>query len=200
MAIRNIIFDLGNVLIGYDFEQFFTGMGCLPHSHTLQDVAHIVAPFDAGEISTRQFIDRMQQFLGSTVSDAEFTQLWTHHFFPMDVMLNLAAQMAQEYNVFLLSNTDELHYNYIYATWPQLRIFDDHLMLSYQLGANKPQDKIYLRALEAYQLYPDSCLFIDDVPQNIETASRLGFHTILHRDASSTKKQLTDLLQSARKI
>ena len=200
MAIRNIIFDLGNVLIGYDFEQFFTGMGCLPHSHTLQDVAHIVAPFDAGEISTRQFIDRMQQFLGSTVSDAEFTQLWTHHFFPMDVMLNLAAQMAQEYNVFLLSNTDELHYNYIYATWPQLRIFDDHLMLSYQLGANKPQDKIYLRALEAYQLYPDSCLFIDDVSQNIETASRLGFHTILHRDASSTKKQLTDLLQSARKI
>lgn len=196
MAVRNVIFDLGNVLIGYDFERFFQGMGCAPHSHTLQDVEHIALPFDAGQLSRREFIDAMQDFLGTDVSDAEFEYHWCDHFFAMEAMLDVAVELAQTYRVFLLSNTDEIHFPYIRRTFPRVALFDDSLMLSYQLGVNKPHADIYRNALALYNLRPDECIFIDDRLENTVAAELQGWHTIHHRDASSTKTSLEQLLNT----
>lgn len=196
MAIRTIIFDLGNVLIGYDFERFFRGMGCTPFSYTLHDIEHIVSAFDAGQISRRQFIDRMQAFLGTDVSDAEFEHHWCDHFYAMDAMLDLAVEKARQYRIFLLSNTDEIHFSYIRRTFPRIAVFDGALMLSYQLGVNKPTASVYRKALARYNLQASECLFIDDRPENIAAATQEGLHTILHLEASSTIDQINTLLNT----
>jgi putative hydrolase of the HAD superfamily len=195
MAVRNVIFDLGNVLIGYDFERFFRGMGCPPYSHTLQDVEHILLPFDAGRMSRREFIDAMQDFLGTDVSDSEFEHHWCDHFFAMDEMLDVAVELAKTHRVYLLSNTDAIHFPYIRRTFPRIALFDDSLMLSYQLGVNKPHADIYRKALALYDLRPEESVFIDDRQENTAAAALQGWHTIHHRDAFSTIHSLNQLLK-----
>jgi putative hydrolase of the HAD superfamily len=84
----------------------------------------------------------------------------------------------------MLSNTNPIHFPYCigkhfeYGGYKMSDYFDA-LYLSYEMKASKPDEEIFLKLLEAEQVKPCECLFLDDGPRNIETAERLGFQTHL---------------------
>ena len=110
-------------------------------------------------------------------------------------MTKLSTELKQKgYNLFLLSNTDELHFPYIKEKFPAVNIFDNGLMLSYQLGYTKPEKEIYEKALSIYNLNPNETVFIDDREENITAAKELNIKGIVHKDYNETYKKLEKII------
>ena len=88
-------------------------------------------------------------------------------------MVNLGHELSLRYGVWLASNTDEAHYEYIIGKFPEL-LFYKKAALSYEMGTKKPQRQYFVKALEMFQIKAENAIFIDDILENIEAARKLG--------------------------
>nr|WP_282600272.1 HAD-IA family hydrolase [Patulibacter sp. SYSU D01012] len=70
----------------------------------------------------------------------------------------------------------------------------DAVVLSHELRIRKPDPGMFLAATERLGLPPETCVFVDDLPFNLEPAAALGMATVLHRDAATTLPRLETLL------
>ena len=190
----NVIFDLGKVLIDYDFEIFFRAVGCAADIRTLAEAERPLMQFDAGKLSRNVFYLSMQDIYNFKVDQATFEKAWRRVFTPIPQMLELARQIGQEHEVFILSNTDEIHFPYIWNNFLQLHHFGDNLMLSYELQAVKPDFEIYQFAMNKFNLKPEECIFIDDKIINVEAAENYGIPAIWHQSFQITKNKLSKFL------
>ncbi len=187
MKLKNVIFDLGKVLIDYDFNIFFENLGLQDHKLDISQVVPAIKNFGSGKISRQQFYEHSKILLSHDVNQAKFEAAWRSIFSEIPEMIELARRISEEYQVYLLSNTDEIHFPYIWDNFSKLHFFQDNLMLSYKLKAIKPDSKIYHRGLEKFSLNPEECLFIDDKAENVEAAIHLGLKAIQFKDYNSTK-------------
>jgi putative hydrolase of the HAD superfamily len=192
--IKNIIFDLGQVLINYDFGLFFRACGLNPKEHRFRDDLPLISKFDAGLINRETFYNEMRKIYGFNLSQTEFEKAWCTPFWENAEMLEFAHELSPDYRLFILSNTDEIHFPFLWKTFPNLHIFKTNLMLSYILGCVKPDVKIFRLALNQFSLKPDECLFIDDKKANIESAKRYGLSAILHKENNKTITSLYNIL------
>jgi len=195
MQIENIIFDLGNVLIDVDFEVFYQKLGYVPSQIDLKKAKKVIKHFEAGKISVEDFIYELNKKLNLQVSVSNFKKIWTNLFSANQQMIALAEELSQKYPVYILSNTDEIHFPYIWNNFPELHFFQDRLLLSYKLGIVKPNPQIYQIACQKFNLIPESTIFIDDKAENIEAARKFGFNGIVHKNYKQTKQELDKLLK-----
>jgi putative hydrolase of the HAD superfamily len=196
MQIENIIFDLGNVLIDVDFEVFYQKLGYVPDAAELIKAKQVISKFEAGQIAVEDFIEELNSHWNLQLSVDEFKQIWTNLFTVNQQMIDLAAALNQKYSLFILSNTDEIHFPYIWNNFPELHFFQDRLLLSYQLGTVKPNPQIYQIACQKYHLNPKTSIFIDDKAENIISACELGFRGIIHKNYRETKQKLDEILKT----
>ncbi len=193
--IKNIIFDLGKVLIDYDFDIFFQKIGNKPNTRTLDEANKEILLFEAGKIDKYTFFEHLKKIYDFNIPFEQFKSLWCNVFWEIPQMTKLSAELKQKgYNLFLLSNTDELHFPYIKEKFPAVNIFDNGLMLSYQLGYTKPEKEIYEKALSIYNLNPNETVFIDDREENILAANNFGLKGIVHKDYKETYKKLEKII------
>ncbi|MBN1948406.1 MAG: HAD family phosphatase [Candidatus Cloacimonetes bacterium] len=195
MNIRQVIFDLGKVLVDFSFHAFYHKLGYQPGERTLDEANEPIIAFESGKMNRQDFLAELGKIYQFEMSLPEFEYHWCNVFSPIPEMLNLARAVRNSYEIFIFSNTDELHFPYVWQKYPELHIFGDNLMLSYELGAVKPEESSYLNALQKFGLKADECLFIDDRPVNIEVAEKLGMKGIIHRSYPETCRQLTEILQ-----
>lgn len=194
MSIQNIIFDLGNVLIEYDFDLFYQKIGYEKGERHLDEAAESIILFESGKISAAEFLSQMQKIYNFSMTLEDFKKHWAEVFWENKTMINLARSINQKYPTFLFSNTDEIHFPYIWQKFSSLHFFQDRLMLSYELGEVKPDLDSYKKALEKFGLNAKNTVFIDDRPKNIEAAKKFGMQGIVHKDFNSTKEQLEKIL------
>ena len=192
--IKNIIFDLGNVLINFDFNRFFAVCGYKPDERDLDEALPVLMKFDAGKISRIEFYKQMKKLFTFNLSQIQFEAAWCDNFWENSEMIEFARKISEKYSVFILSNTDEIHFPYIWQQFPILHFFQNNLMLSYELGAVKPGRLIYERALEKFDLKPEECLFIDDKKINVEAANICGFQSIWHQTNKKTIEKISKFL------
>ncbi len=192
--IKNVIFDLGKVLIDFDFEGFYAALGHDPSERTLDEANEPILLFEAGKISKAVFFEEIKKIYGFDLSLKEFEILWCSVFSDAKKMIELARKISEKYNVLILSNTDEIHFPYIWKNFPQLHFFKNNLMLSYELNSVKPEKEIYKNAIEKFNLIPSECVFIDDRPINVSVAEKLGMKGIIHQSFLSTKEKLVKIL------
>ena len=192
--IKNVIFDLGNVLIDFDFDGFYISLGYEPAERTLDEANEPILLFEAGKISKAVFFEEIKNIYGFDISLKEFEILWCSVFSEAKEMIELARKISEKYNVFIFSNTDEIHFPYIWKNFTALHFFKENLMLSYELNAVKPEEKIYQNAIEKFRLNPSECVFIDDRPVNVNMAEEFGMKGIIHRSFSNTKEKLEKIL------
>ncbi|HPR17602.1 MAG TPA: HAD family phosphatase [Candidatus Cloacimonadota bacterium] len=193
--IKNIIFDLGKVLIDYDFDLFFRACGFAAGEKDLAQAEDIIALFDAGKINKKQFYLQMRERFGINLTQTAFESAWLHIFWEDKEMLNLAAECKKRFPIYLLSNTDELHFPFVWQQFPSLRIFAKNLMLSYEMDCVKPELIIFQKGLEKFGLKPEESIFIDDRADNVEAARKIGITSICHRSCLQTKKLLEKYLK-----
>lgn len=192
--IRNIIFDIGGVLVNFDYDIILRR---LAHQSPLT-VGEIRAciidspehrDFDKGRISGPQFHAFVVRKIHLNMNYGQFFEAWSDMFWPEDPMLNLASVLGDRYELHLLSNTDEIHYTE-FRQLHRLTELTPRWGLSFKLGAMKPEVAIFERFLQQFHLRSAESIFIDDLAENVRGARRAGLHAIHHTSLPSTRRSL----------
>src|SRR5437764_7819897 len=138
----------------------------------------LVRRFETGRIEPRDFVAQMSCHLGLRTTYEEFCDMWSCIFPPYTLVPDEAlAALHRHYRLLLLSNTNALHFDMIAASYPVLRHFDDYI-LSYRVGALKPDPVLYAHAVARAACPAQECLFIDDTRANVEGAKSAGLEAV----------------------
>src|SRR5574340_950949 len=116
--ITAITFDLGNVLIRVDHFRFCRRLGSLAALSPQEVYAQVFESglepgYDTGRITSREFYQRVTEHFGVALPYSQFRDLWCDLFDPMDGMAELVRHLASRFPLFLLSNTNSLHFDYL---------------------------------------------------------------------------------------
>jgi epoxide hydrolase-like predicted phosphatase len=199
-VIKNIIFDLGNVLVKVDFarsEKLLLNAGVRKKSFDRFFRKRLRIEFESGKITTSEFMDMAYRELGGKVSKTKLTKLFTEMFDEISEMKKFLRKLHRsgKYRLFLMSNTNPLHFNYARKNFPYINLFHKFI-LSYKVGFTKPDRRIYMTLLKRYNLHPAESLFIDDQEANCLAAKRLGIKTIIYKDYYSFIKKFRNITDS----
>lgn len=193
--IRSLIFDLGRVIVPFDFRRGYEHMsercGLPPEEVRVRLKADgMVCDFESGRMDSREFHRRVAQLLESDVDYDEFREIWFSIFLPETLVPDsLLEQLHARYRTVLLSNTNPMHFEMIRERYPILRHFDA-FVLSYEAGAMKPDPRIYEAAVSAAGCAPRECFFTDDIPEYVEGARRMGIDAVLFEGAGRLEQEL----------
>jgi putative hydrolase of the HAD superfamily len=146
--------------------------------------------FERGQVSEDEFHRGFQELIGREVCPQELYRAGSDIFWLNEPMVPVLEKLRSEgYRMVLLSNTTAAHLRFIRENFPVLD-FMDELVLSYEVGAMKPEDAIYEAALDRIFCPPENCLYLDDIAMNIEGGRRFGLRAEVYTD---TSKFLRDL-------
>lgn len=187
--IKNIIFDLGGVLLNIDYNktaQEFKKLGInnFEEIYSKAKQNHLFDKLEIGAITPEEFRNSLKQLISIDITDNQIDEAWNAMLldFPYS-RLELLKKVSKEFRIFLLSNTNEIHYeiynkqlNEVYGIEKLENLFNKDFY-SFKLGMRKPDDEIFEYVLNNQNLNPEETLFIDDSIQHIETAKKLGINT-----------------------
>ena len=194
--IKNILFDMGQVLIRFDQKFFIQRLGVdgADMELLLREVYRSVGwvQMDRGSLREEEAFEKMRARLPERLHDAawKLVIMWDRPILEVDGMYELVEELkGLGYGVYLLSNASVRQHEY----WPRIpasRLFDGKL-ISADVHVIKPQPEIYRLCLEKFNLKAEECFFIDDAPANIEGALQCGIPgAVFHGDAALLRRQL----------
>lgn len=197
-TIRNILFDMGQVLIRFDRAYFIRKLGAEGGDAAILErevfLSREWAMMDWGTLTDDEAAERICQRLPERLHDAarKLVSMWDRPILPVEGMEDLVRELkAAGYRLFLLSNASVRQHDY----WPRIPgsdCFEDTL-ISADEKMVKPQLEIYLRACEKFGIRPEESLFIDDAPINIEGAAHVGMAGIVfHGDVKELRTGLSE--------
>ncbi len=193
--IKAILFDLGNVVIPFDFKLAYARMAqhckCKPEEVPARIRATgLVGPFEKGEIAAEPFVRELSDALNLNITYDEFCSWWGGIFLPETLVSEaLLEGLASRYRLLALSNTNPIHFTMVKNSYPLLRHFHDYV-LSYEVGAAKPEARIYREAIARAQCRAEECFFIDDLAVNIEAAREHGMEAAQFTSAGQLEAEL----------
>lgn len=180
--IKNIIFDFGDVFINLDKSVKATSLNQYNHCALPPEFHAICNLYEVGHLSTSTFINRVLELIPQTNTETFITG-WNGILrnFPKE-RLRFLQDISKNYRCFLLSNTNELHINWIQNDWglPLYNEFKscfEGFYLSHEIGLRKPNKEAFEYILHEHKLNPTETLFIDDTKEHIEAANALLIHT-----------------------
>lgn len=191
-----VVLDLGNVLVFHDNAQLFQAFGSLAGIDG-EEAARRLAPslwsaIHLGELDRRGIRREICRALKVELGEEEFRRLWNSHFTPNQAILPLVESLVGRVRLALLSNTNEIHMEYLMGVLPVLGRFD-HLVLSHELKKMKPDPAIFAHVLSLTGTAPQRTAFFDDISQFVEAAAKIGIRAFLFQDAAQFAAQLSAL-------
>jgi len=194
-SVKNIIFDLGGVIINIEplnilkdmeperEQRFRSGFKRLSEQAVFDN-------FEIGQLSEKEFRQKVCREIEEDLSDNEFDRIWNRLLLDYPAKnIQIIQTLKKSHRLFLLSNTNSIHYR---AYAPQLEkthgvSFSDlfeKVWLSHELGCRKPDEKIYKHVLEDANIKAEETLFADDTLSNLQAAEKLHIKT-LHVERNS---------------
>lgn len=205
--IKNILFDLGGVIITLDPDQAvarFREIGLADADKRLDTYTQsgIFGELELGRISAEEFRSELGKLIGHEVTAAQCLYAWKGYCKEvprrnLDALLRLR---SEGYRVVLVSNT-----NPFMMSWALSDAFDgqghslahymDSMYMSYKCGVMKPDEAFFRNVLEGEGIQPAETLFLDDGERNVEAASRLGLHTYCPANGSDWTQKIYEYLK-----
>ncbi|SHI94467.1 putative hydrolase of the HAD superfamily [Hymenobacter daecheongensis DSM 21074] len=200
----NLLFDFGGVLINIDYGLTVEAMRRhgSPIAFTQAAQAELFDQLETGRLSPAEFRAGLRQHYGLTATDEELDAAWNAMLLdvPAERLALLADLRDQGYQTALLSNTNQIHIQEInrrlreqYGLRHGIADCLDRVFYSQEVGLRKPEAEIFGHALREMNWQAAETLFIEDSFQHIETARRLGLHTLF----LAPPLTLTDALPAA---
>lgn len=195
--VENIIFDLGNVIIDLDIDRTFIHL-----KHWLGDDYEaklknirpdddIFIRYEVGDITEDDFFNTLRNLSDTPLSIKYLKEAWNAMLLQIPPQrFEMLLRLKERYNVFLLSNTNKTHVDWVDAYLKtvydmSIQDFDARFFhkpyYSHLIHLRKPNEEVYEFVLRDANLKADETLFVDDNAHNIEGAKKVGLQTILHR-------------------
>lgn len=179
--IKTIIFDFGDVFINLDKSATEKAFFKLKNASLAIEIQEATKHYEVGAISTTKLIKNFKKIIPKA-SEKQITDAWNAVLldFPehrLEFIKKLASK--KQYKLILLSNTNELHINWIkkhISFYPVFKSCFDAFYLSHEINLRKPGAEIFKFVLKQHQLIPEETLFIDDTKENTYTAAKLGIN------------------------
>jgi len=201
MAIKNILFDLGGVIIDlhiYKTRSAFEEMGMPDTSNWFiaSNQATLLNGYETGNLTTEQFIEGINAEIGLKISEGDFYAAWTTMLGKVkEPRIHMLKGLREKYRVYALSNINAMHAHACHEILQRDHdIFSFHeifdlVFYSHEIGARKPDPEAWLKVIERTGLIPEETLYVDDNSDNIETARKLGFH------AELVDREITEIIR-----
>jgi HAD superfamily hydrolase (TIGR01509 family) len=194
------LFDIGRVLLDFDFETSLARLLPVEAANDGHERLKVLLErkdeFEAGRIAVDEFTRWALERLGSSAEADAFHHAWRNIFTPNEPMWDVVERLlAGEHQLILFSNINGIHCPWIREQWPRFDRFHG-AVLSYEVGAIKPQAAIYRHALETFGLVGEETRYIDDMPANIEGGKAFGLRSWQYdlRDHAAFETWLADEL------
>lgn len=188
-SVKNIIFDFGGVILNIDYkltEAAFARLGLTDFARIYSQASqnNLFDVFEKGLIPSSQFRIEIRKYIGDA-SDEQIDEAWNSMLLDLpEERIRLLDMLKKTHRLFLLSNTNEIHFTaftaYINDKFKR-DVFSDvfeKAYVSHKLKMRKPDPEIFKFVLAENKLKEDETLFIDDSIQHIEGAKQLGIKTI----------------------
>ena len=192
---RTLCFDIGQVLVRFDPQPALERLAALSdrEAHAIWQAfasTDLLSRFEKGLLATEDFHQAACRLLGTQIPLARFCEIWADIFDPeATIPSSLLRALGQHYRLIALSNTDPIHFPYLRGRYDLFDCFED-FVLSYQVGARKPEREIYQVAIARGGGDAAAILFIDDSAEYVAAAAALG---IVARQFRSLLGLLEDL-------
>lgn len=183
---RNIIFDFGAVIINIDPAAIFRhlnarGIDGIDKLHEAFTERHIYRDLETGKAKPADFRAAIREALGQPLTDADIDAVWNSIILDIPpARVAFLNRLKTQYNIYLLSNTNEIHYDYYNAyfrdtyDYPSLDSFFTRAWYSHLMGVRKPDPEIFRMVLREGSLDPQETAFVDDMKENVDAAATLG--------------------------
>ena len=187
-TVRNLMFDLGNVIVDIDIEGAYSRLRALfrqdAHEALIQKA---LLDYECGKISTDLFINRMLSQCDHTVQAIDIIDAWNSMLIDIPAhRLDMLRQLRESYNVTLLSNTNALHIEWVHRfVRSRYHVTDfegtyfDQPFYSHIVGDRKPNVSMFRYLVDDAMMIPQLTLYMDDVQENLDVAETFGFKTHL---------------------
>ena len=198
--IKNIIFDVGNVLVSYDPDACMEALGFDEKTRDAVNAAVFRNPIwdesDRGVLSPEELLER---FIANAPEYADEIRLARNSAVRMHDLLPYAVDWVKNlkergYHLYILSNFSK-YAQEACAYKMEFLPYMDGVVFSYECKMIKPEPYIYQYLLDTYHLNPDECVFLDDREVNIEAAHKAGMHGIVFRNYEQGSAALEQLLK-----
>ncbi|MGM1056817.1 MAG: HAD family hydrolase [Bacteroidota bacterium] len=179
--IKTLIFDFGDIFVNLDKPATYREL----EKYGIQDLPEVIRDknmeYEKGLISSEEFLNSYKKEFDLEPDSVRNSWNAILIDFP-EYRLNFIRKLSEEkkYQLILLSNTNEIHIDWIIKNVPFFDKFKncfDAFYLSHEINLRKPDSNIYEFVLKKHNLSPENCLFIDDTKENTEAASAMGIHT-----------------------
>ena len=192
-ATFTIVSDMGNVVLYFDHRKTCRG---LAHYSAMDAEAIYEAifgadrhrPYEQGTLSSDAFRSEVECLIGASVRPDAFARIWGDVFWANEPTIELYQQLRGTGRFALLSNTNDLHWNYIEPALPK-GLFE-HTILSFRVGACKPEPAIYEEACRAIADWPKPWLYVDDIARYAEASEAYGMTGVHFTDAEALGEHL----------
>ncbi|MEW6702432.1 MAG: HAD family phosphatase [Bacteroidota bacterium] len=175
-----LVFDLGNVLVPFDYAPIIAKLNKIQNGlgdrfvQLYKDNYEIHRNYERGNLHTEEFLTVALEWVNYKLFGREFCKLFSSVFKIDDRVVGLLPILKKNYQLVLLSNTNLIHKKYGWGGYDFLKYFDKQI-LSFEVGAVKPEKKIFRAVEEFTQQPPSKHFYIDDAEEYVSAAKELGW-------------------------
>jgi len=184
--VKNILFDFGGVILNIDHQRvekafMNIGVGNFDELYSKAQQSHLFIDLEKGLIEPDKFREGLRKISGLDIDDELLDSTWNKIIgdYPPE-RINLLKRISGNYNLYLLSNTNIIHYNYYITKFMDEFGFDFNSLFrktywSFKIGKRKPDREVFEFVAQNSGILPAETLFLDDSEQNIKAASESGY-------------------------
>jgi glucose-1-phosphatase len=206
--VNALIFDLGGVILNIDYlktENAFKKLGFSTFGQSYSQLQQnpLFDRFETGKISEKVFFEELAKLGNLNCSHSEMIKAWNAMLLDLPRhRLELLKQLKGNFQVFLLSNTNDTHLEAFFKIWKQAggrESMEDCFHKTYfsnREGLRKPDPEIFLQIITSHNLKPEAALFIDDTLIHIRAAEKLGIQVFHNQPGNSWENNLSGLFQN----
>lgn len=208
--IKLIIFDLGKVILDFSFSSVAEGLARSSNHALYKDPGHIAdyllehgkdiaVQYESGKIGSDEFFNRIKECFCLDLSFDQFKEIWSDIFRENAGVADLIERLRGDFRLCLLSNTNELHFEFVRKNFPVVHKFD-MWVLSYEAGVMKPDPEIFRIALKKAGVEAEEAIFIDDIKGHVLGAQGLGINSVEFKSVAQITRYIEETVyeQSAK--
>ena len=205
--IKLFVFDLGNVILPFEHRQIATKLYEKSRDKArfasdeiftfmFEKDKGLINTYETGQMSSEEFFGQLKERYKLDMAFENFRDIWNPIFQENrevnDAILYLK---SKGYPIFLLSNTNELHFSYIIEQYPIVHVLDEWI-LSFEAGVKKPEKRIYEMIFEKMDVDKDEVFYIDDIERYVEAAKEFGIQGMVFKDAGGLWEAIDKIVKA----